>query len=918
MDDRRDPSTSALLNTLLREQASGRIEGEGTERRVVIDLPTQGGSLEVPLLGEPGVGRWPVGRPWRVAADGTRTRPTADAVAAIVVQEPSLLAALGIGPVSPSMRRRFVERVADSARALEATLDERRDELDAIFTGPLRFLEAEQALLLGHSMHPVPRAHGSVTGDDPSAYLPTRAARVALEWIAVQRDRLQVSAVRPDRPVPFPTPERRPEGVPSTADVVLVPLHPLQARALLPVLERAERRGALWRLGPGPACWAPTSSMRTLHRPDAPVMLKHSLPVRLTNSMRLLHPAELERGLVLGRLLEHTEVGTLERDHPEFSILREPAHYGLVDDDGACHPASVVVLRDNPFGADAHAEVLATLLQDDPRDGCSRLAKRLTSAALAEGSSAVLLAEAWFERFLARACRPVFVAQAEHGLLLSAHQQNLVLGLRGVEIEHVWFRDAQGTAYGPRARERYGERVPELERACFVPPYDVRLFAYSFVINAIFNTIASLVMVPGVRQAWLLEMLRAELEGLRARTSGDPRGLAYLLDEPTIWGKRNLGCTLSDLDEATLADPSKIQHPMPNPLWREPPREPLVVDVAAQRVRLAGIDGDAWLELGGAEVDAHGVMRRRGSLDGAGLQLTVAPGPRSEVGWSGPPTDVALALVSEHLLATTPGLERVTHRVGASTDPRVVVREALLQRAQPWHHRRGRSVDPSAWVTSATAVHPWRPPTPPGLLYRRRCAAVDRVFSLHRFDPDQHFDAFVAWMNDPTVAEFWEQAWSRPRLSEYVETRLGDPHTVPMIGCFDDVPFAYFESYWAKEDRLGAYYDAGDYDRGFHMAVGDERFRFCGLGRHWFLAMAHFLFLDEPRTQRLVGEPRVDQARVRSWADSTAWRIEGTITMPHKRARLMTLRREDFFAQFSEASRERSGERSNVESGGAA
>ena len=903
MHEDRDPSTSAFLNALLRELCTWRAEGEPGQRRAVIDLPRAGGSVEVPLFGEPGVGRWRLGAPQRVHADGTRQRLRAGELAALVVAEPSLCAALGACDVGDRARRGFVQRVTDSERAMEATLRERRDELDAIFTGPLRFVEAEQALLLGHSIHPAPRAHGSPTDDDVTPYLPTRAARVALEWIAVRRDRLHVrSALAPGQPIPLPEPERAPEGVPRDADVAIVPLHPLQVRALADELRRAERRGELWRLGPGSPSWAPTSSMRTLYRPGARVMLKHSLPVRLTNSMRTLRVDELERGLTVTRLLEHTEVGALEREFPGFTILREPAYYGLRGADDECLGTSLVAVRDNPFSAEQHAEVLATLLQDDPRDGRSRLAKRLVAAAHAEGACPVRRAEAWLSSFLARVCRPIFVAQADYGVLLSAHQQNLVLGLRGVEIERTWFRDTQGTAYGPLARERFGERVPELAAACFEPPHDVRLFAYSFVINGIFNVIASLAMVPGVREAWLLELLRAELEGLRARPVRDARALDYLLHEPAIWAKGNLRCALLDVDEATMADPSAIQHRMPNHLWVAPSEALPPIDHAARRLWLAGIDTDVQLELEGAEPDGCGGWQQRGRLGGARLRLELVPGPRACVRWEDPPDERGLALLGEHLFATVKGLHRLVHHVEPGAEPQVVVREALLQRARPWLHDRGERVDPAVRVTTHGVEHPLRPRVPAGLLYRRRCAGIDKVFSLHRFDPAQHLDLFVAWMNDPAVAEFWEQAWPRARLHEYVQERLHDPHTTPLIGCFDDVPFAYFESYWAKEDRLGAHYDAGDHDRGYHMAVGDERFRFRGYGRHWFLAMAHFSFLDEPRTQRLVGEPRVDQARVRSWGETTAWRVEGTIQFPHKRAVLMTLRREDFFASFGGAS----------------
>src|SRR5690606_19681373 len=114
-------------------------------------------------------------------------------------------------------------------------------------------------------------------------------------------------------------------------------------------------------------------------------------------------------------------------------------------------------------------------------------------------------------------------AQAEFGLLLSAHQQNLILGfeadgeLAGVEPRAAWFRDAQGTAYTRLAVRRFGERLPGIEAARFSSPLAERVWAYSVVINGVFNVIASLAMIPGVSQSALLEQLRATLASQRQR-----------------------------------------------------------------------------------------------------------------------------------------------------------------------------------------------------------------------------------------------------------------------------------------------------------------------------------------------------------------------------------------------------------------
>ena len=267
---------------------------------------------------------------------------------------------------------------------------------------------------------------------------------------------------------------------------------------------------------------------------------------------------------------------------------------------------------------------------------------------------------------------------------------------------------------------------------------------------------------------------------------------------------------------------------------------------------------------------------------------------RAAVRWDGAGA-AETDLLADHLFASQPALQHLTLAGEA------IVREAFYQRPRAWLHRGEAAPPESGLEVTGRVVHPRRPRESASLLFRRHCAAIDRTFSLHRFDADRDLDLFCAWMNDPVVAQFWEQAWPRAKLAEYIEQRLADPHVIPAIGRFDDRPFAYYEIYWAKEDRLGPHYAADDHDRGFHMAVGDADVRHRGWGRQWFLAMAHYLFLDDARTMRLVGEPRIDQARVRAWSASTPWEEWGEVQFPHKRAVLMVLTRERFFAGFEGA-----------------
>ncbi|EOU4539090.1 N(6)-hydroxylysine O-acetyltransferase IucB, partial [Escherichia coli] len=98
---------------------------------------------------------------------------------------------------------------------------------------------------------------------------------------------------------------------------------------------------------------------------------------------------------------------------------------------------------------------------------------------------------------------------------------------------------------------------------------------------------------------------------------------------------------------------------------------------------------------------------------------------------------------------------------------------------------------------------PQRPPRPQGEVYRRYDPRIRRMLSFRIADPVSDAERFTRWMNDPRVEYFWEQSGSLEVQTAYLERQLTGKHAFPLIGCFDDRPFSYFEIYWAAEDRIG-------------------------------------------------------------------------------------------------------------------
>lgn len=226
-----------------------------------------------------------------------------------------------------------------------------------------------------------------------------------------------------------------------------------------------------------------------------------------------------------------------------------------------------------------------------------------------------------------------------------------------------------------------------------------------------------------------------------------------------------------------------------------------------------------------------------------------------------------------------------------------MTRADFYQLREPWLAPALLPVMPPAWTHTGEVKHPVRPAVPEGVLFRRFLPGVERVFELRRATPEEDGERFHRWQNDPRVAEFWECAWSRERLDAYLEERRADPHCEPLIGSFDGEPFAYVEPYWVPEDRLGPYCRHDPFDQGFHMLVGEPGYRGGGLTAHWLNAVFHFLFLREPRTATVFGEPRADNRAILRYAEECPWEIRYEFDFPHKRAALVACERRRFFAE---------------------
>lgn len=77
--------------------------------------------------------------------------------------------------------------------------------------------------------------------------------------------------------------------------------------------------------------------------------------------------------------------------------------------------------------------------------------------------------------------------------------------------------------------------------------------------------------------------------------------------------------------------------------------------------------------------------------------------------------------------------------------------------------------------------------------------------------------------------------------------------------------------------------------------MGDVRYRGPHRVSAWWSSLMHYLFLDDPRTMSVVGEPKYTNSSVLMYDLIHGFGLDKFIDLPHKRSAFVRCSRERFF-----------------------
>ncbi|EOS9817936.1 IucA/IucC family protein [Acinetobacter baumannii] len=542
---------------------------------LTLPLPSIQAECSVPLSYVSRVGRHRLAALPKMCIDGQWQKFSAGTIVSLLLEELVIESQFKLDAAS------LLEKWIQSRDALLQFLKQRHNDFDDLVKAGQNFIESEQALILGHSMHPAPKSRNGFVHEDWLKFSPEHAGKTQLYYWLVHQNYIAEGCAT-EQPISdqvkdairWYLSESDLNLLKTHVEFKLLPLHPWQARYLQgkPWFEQLKQTGQLIDIGLRGWQFSPTTSIRTLASFNAPWMVKTSLSVMITNSIRVNLAKECHRGEISYRLW-HSDLGKkILKQCPTLKAVNDPAWIAL-QIDGEIINETICIFRDQPFAVQQQVTCIASLCQDHPNKELNRFNALFDQ--IAQKNQQTIFKEIaldWFDHFLKIGLAPLMYVYHKYGMAFESHQQNVLLELEDGLPKNLWLRDNQGFYYIEEFATEIVEALPDLlEKAHAVGPKDFvdERFSYYFFGNTLFGLINAIGATGYISEDELLIHLQQNLLQLLEQYP-DSTLLQGLLFNDSLPYKGNLLTRLHELDELIAPlEHQSVYVQLPNPLYVE-------------------------------------------------------------------------------------------------------------------------------------------------------------------------------------------------------------------------------------------------------------------------------------------------------------------------------------------------------------
>lgn len=437
------------------------------------------------------------------------------------------------------------------------------------------FIEAEQSLLLGHWLHPTPKSRQGMADWQQTSFAPELQGSFQLHYFRVDRKMVKESSIleksASDHIVQSLL-KSQPDFVTSEKNC-FIPVHPLQAQWLLQqqYVKKAIAEGFIKYEGALGAFYTATSSIRTVYNSQEEMMYKFSIPVKITNSLRVNRTHELKAGIAMARLMHKID---FLQNHPSFQMIHDPA-YMTVEFPKQTESGFEVIFRSNVFpeGQDEGICMIATLVQEPLLEENSKLCQLIMKIAQSEFRPLESVSLDWFKDYWTCAIEPLLRLYDENGIALEAHQQNSLLNISSGYPTTYYYRDNQGYYLSKAYKDVLLSIEPSLHETEELFYEDALIqdrFTYYLFMNQLFPVISRFGADQLINENVLLKWSIDQLHLLEKEFTGFGKAFVRnILNQEELAFKANLLTRFHDVDELEAELEQAVYTKIPNPFVRQ-------------------------------------------------------------------------------------------------------------------------------------------------------------------------------------------------------------------------------------------------------------------------------------------------------------------------------------------------------------